>query len=486
MKLGRLLRGLGAAGLVALVSAPLGAGVASAAPPPPPAYTALTKAYPLAWSGAGLSVGDLRVPYVSGLTNNAAVADAHAVLALSDLKRTTMSGEEINGLSCTGFSDTDCKDPFLPHARSERLAGSEPPRIERTASFVGKEGKFPGRIHSLVECGADCTKDVTHSFAEASGASGEVATYFAIGGSSASQELSLDDRGRLVSVARSTLNDVVIGPKGEVRFSRLTTAATAFGSGADNAKDGRVDLRVENFVILDNPVELTRAGLRLAGGGPSEQEAYDGAKALLEKLKERGITLGLPDFNAQIDRKPDHATVQVQGLRVHFERSVQGPQGVQAQSVASDLELGSTTALVAASDKAGKIEVSDKDGEVVVDSSKLVQPSAGGPAETARPRSGKSQGNDSRSVAKGPGLTFVPQTPAPGAQVPSALPQPATPANPDTALSGEPSRPDQVAFPDVGRALGLRDARAVSRAFGAFLGLGLILPVARLVIRRFG
>ena len=34
--------------------------------------------------------------------------------------------------------------------------------------------------------------------------------------------------------------------------------------------------------------------------------------------------------------------------------------------------------------------------------------------------------------------------------------------------------------------LGLRDARGVSRAFGAFLALGLILPLARFVIRRLG
>jgi hypothetical protein len=38
----------------------------------------------------------------------------------------------------------------------------------------------------------------------------------------------------------------------------------------------------------------------------------------------------------------------------------------------------------------------------------------------------------------------------------------------------------------VQRNLGLRGANSVSRAFGAFLGLGLILPLARFVIRRLG
>jgi hypothetical protein len=49
--------------------------------------------------------------------------------------------------------------------------------------------------------------------------------------------------------------------------------------------------------------------------------------------------------------------------------------------------------------------------------------------------------------------------------------------------------PNYTALPsldDVQRNLGLRGAHSVSRAFGAFLGLGLILPLARFVIRRLG
>jgi hypothetical protein len=38
----------------------------------------------------------------------------------------------------------------------------------------------------------------------------------------------------------------------------------------------------------------------------------------------------------------------------------------------------------------------------------------------------------------------------------------------------------------VERKLGLRGAHSVSRAFGAFFGLGLILPLARFLIRRLG
>jgi len=39
---------------------------------------------------------------------------------------------------------------------------------------------------------------------------------------------------------------------------------------------------------------------------------------------------------------------------------------------------------------------------------------------------------------------------------------------------------------DLERNLGLKGARSVSRAFGAFLGLGLILPLPRFLIRRLG
>jgi len=52
-----------------------------------------------------------------------------------------------------------------------------------------------------------------------------------------------------------------------------------------------------------------------------------------------------------------------------------------------------------------------------------------------------------------------------------------------------PGNPDETALPSIGdveRNLGLRGAHSVSRAFGAFFGLGLILPLARFLIRRLG
>ena len=47
--------------------------------------------------------------------------------------------------------------------------------------------------------------------------------------------------------------------------------------------------------------------------------------------------------------------------------------------------------------------------------------------------------------------------------------------------------PGQTALPSPKDVIdNLRGAHAVSRAFGAFFGLGLILPLARFLIRRLG
>ena len=56
----------------------------------------------------------------------------------------------------------------------------------------------------------------------------------------------------------------------------------------------------------------------------------------------------------------------------------------------------------------------------------------------------------------------------------------------DPARSPDPDEVVLLSLKDVQRKLGLRGAHSVSRAFGAFLGLGLILPLARFVIRRLG
>ena len=275
------------------------------------------------------------------------------------------------------------------------------------------------------------------------------------------------------------------------------------GAGAENSKDGRADLRATDFVILDNPVELTRAGIRLANGAQSEQEAYDGGKVLLQKLKDRGITLELPDFNAQVTRKPDHVTVDTDGLHFRFDQSVQNP-AFPSSALSHPLELGHSTAVVAAFDNQRHVEVKmGKDGEVVVDSQPVgaspVTPGAGGPVKTATPPVNPSNprpGTGSRPTPTGRGSQPNP-TQKPVATPGTATPDTGGPSDPGQISSDLPSptgppvpldNPDESAnaITDAARKLGLRDAHSVSSAFGAFLGLGLILPLARFVIRRLG
>jgi hypothetical protein len=461
---------------------------ASAAPAAPAAYTVLARAYPLFWAGSsGLPVDDLKVPYVSGVTNNLPLTEAKAALARPDLSVAAMRGGSIEGLTCSGYDESKCRDPFLPEAEAGHVS-IDPAHHEQAASFSGKEGKYPGSIHALTDCGADCGNQLVRTLGEAAGPGGGLGGYITIGGSSASHDTAIDDAGRLTGVARSELRDGVIGPKGEIRFSSLSTTATATGLGAANSKDGRGDIRVENFVILDQAVELTPAGLRLASGAPSEQEAYDGAKALLEELKKRGITLELPDFASQVDRQPDFVTVKVKGFTVRFDQSVQAPPGVPAQTVSQVLDLGSSTALVAAFDREREITISE--GDTVQASPEQPAP-APGPTSPSPP-----------SGAKGTGVKPAKQTPASRAVLPSnegikidtpapaAVDQPDQPAGPEVpATPGETLGPDNQALPSADQivdTLGLRGARSVSRAFGAFLGLGLILPLARFVIRRLG
>jgi hypothetical protein len=506
MKLGRLPRGMGAAALSVLAPVLLAPSAASAAPAAPPAYVVFASARPMFWSGSSsLPVADLRVPFVQGETNNLAAAKGSASLALPDRTVKPMSGESIQGLTCTGFEAEKCKDPFWPEALASHPISPDGGREDRSAFFVGKDGKFPGSIRAVTDCSGRCGEQLVHSLAEAAGPAGALPGYISIAGSSAGQDLSIDDKGRLVGTARSELRNVVIGPRSEVRIGTLLATAQAIGAGAENSKEGRADLRASDFVILDNPVELTRAGIRLANGAPSDKEAYDGGRVLLQQLKDRGIILELPDFNAQVTRKPDHVTVDTGGLTVRFDQSVQGP--VPASTQTQPLELGHSTAVVAAFDSERQVDVKmNPQGQVVVDSQPVgTTPLAPGPdgtsdssATTAEPGSSRGRADPSHPV-QDPRVVPPPSSgspsPVPGtggtvAPGNDATLPPSEVTSPTQTLGPPPpaTDPGEAAFKadQLARSLGLRDARSVSRAFGAFLGLGLILPLARFVIRRLG
>jgi hypothetical protein len=202
--------------------------------------------------------------------------------------------------------------------------------------------------------------------------------------------------------------------------------------------------------------------------------------------------------------------VNVRGLTVWFERSV---GSVAANAISYPLDLGHATAVVAALDVNRHVDVKEgENGDVVVQTTAPPSnaqasgpgpsgPSSGGPAAT-QPRSGNdNRGSGTRgSTPSGGGSRPIPSTTPPGAVNPStATPSagdqaPATPADPGSTgdVTGDlplPPNPDEAALPSPGEiadSLGLRGAHSVSRAFGAFLGLGLILPLARFVIRRLG
>jgi hypothetical protein len=162
---------------------------------------------------------------------------------------------------------------------------------------------------------------------------------------------------------------------------------------------------------------------------------------------------------------------------------VQGPQGVPTQGVASDLELGTVTALVAAVEEPGKIQV--RNGDVVLETSgdlHDVRTPAVAPPPQPAPKGNRPSEPVPPVVRVKPVITVGPPTP----DGPPGRPVETPPDAATDEVASPPPAPETQAFPDIRRALGLRDARAVSRAFGAFIALGLVLPLARLVIRRFG
>ena len=495
MKLGSLPRGLAVAALAAVTVVPLAASSAAAAPAAPTAYAMFGKAEPFTWGGSSGAVGNLHVPFVWGKTNNASIAKSEAKLVAPDESPKPLAGDAIAGLQCVGFDEKSCKDPFVAQAQVEH-AGPDAKVLEQAANWPGKDGKFPGNIRAVTNCGGNCGPQLVQTVGSAAGSSGVLTGYVSIGSSSASHDLSIDDKGRLVSFAKSQLDNVVIGPKGQVQFSSLVATAQATGAGSESSKDGRAEVRVNDFRILGYPVELTRAGLRLANGGPSEQEAYDGAKALLQRLKdEHGIILEIPNFDEQVTKAPAHVSVVAQGLRVTFR---QGVGNVNASALSAPLQFGHSTAVVAALDAPGRtMNVNENSGDVPTVENTQAAPAPPAPKDDGptAPRNNKgtptTKGGPRETKGDDPTPPSSNGQTSPTAPSNGELPVPPTQAPVPPANDGTPppTNPDEVVLPsldEVRDTLGLRGAQSVSRAFGAFLGLGLILPLARFVIRRLG
>jgi hypothetical protein len=113
------------------------------------------------------------------------------------------------------------------------------------------------------------------------------------------------------------------------------------------------------------------------------------------------------------------------------------------------------------------------------------------------PGASQARSNNDRTTPSGRtstpprGTASTAQTPPQGGDLPTP-PPPVEPVAPGVEVADPatpPADPTETALPSISEVqnkLGLRGAQAVSRAFGAFLGLGLILPLARFVIRRLG
>jgi hypothetical protein len=263
------------------------------------------------------------------------------------------------------------------------------------------------------------------------------------------------------------------------------------------------------MVILGNPVELTGAGLKLSHGAVSEQEAYDGAKALVAKLRdEHGIGLEFGNQADDIVREASQVTVRVAALTLRFDPSVQAPGSV-GTSIEQVVSLGSSTMLVMAFDRERQIDVRYEGDDMVVQAQPEGQaaPASSTSAPAAPPSTkGEPTVSTNAPARSQPGTTVPKLQPNGDVKVrvknPAPAPAPAPtapPVTPGPELNGEelpaptttesplPSTGiDEEAFGIRDLTEGLKDARAVSRAFGAFLALGLILPLARFVIKRFG
>src|SRR5438552_7616322 len=246
----RLPRGLVVAAVAAVTVVPLAASAGAAAPAPatPTAYSVFGSAAPFLWADSSrVPVGNLHVPFVVGSTDNVGLANSYAALAVPDKSNKTLSGDTIDGLACNGYDPKLCRDPFEAIAKADHK-GLVPGHSEQDATFTGKDGKLPGGIHAITDCpAANCGAQFVHSTGSGAAPAGALPGYVSVGSSSASHDLSIDDKGRLVSLARSELDNVSIGPKNEVHFSSLVTTAQAIGTGAENSKDGHADLRIADF-----------------------------------------------------------------------------------------------------------------------------------------------------------------------------------------------------------------------------------------------
>ena len=289
MKLGRLLGGLSTASALTLASFCL-APASGAAPTPPASYAAAGARLPAVLGrlrraiGGGRTAGPVRL---RGDQPRRRSPGPRPSSPCPTCPPRPMTGEQIARPDLHGLSEKRCADPFLPEATVGHSSRRPGERRDQAASFGGKDSKWPGHIDALNSCDGDCGNQLVRTLSEAAGARRRAERLHHLGRVAAGPPRRHRRRlrpahGRCPLRAAGRRHR----PEGEVTFSRLTSTATRLRPGVRRTpRTARPDRRRRHGHPRQRRGADPRPVCSCPAGPPSEQEAYDGAKALLESAQ---------------------------------------------------------------------------------------------------------------------------------------------------------------------------------------------------------
>ncbi len=308
-----------------------------------------------------------------------------------------------------------CREAQVEHA------GPDARHAERWPPSWGKDGKFPGqhprrhRLRRELRPPARPTRS-----ARPTGPAGALAGYVSVGSSSASHDLSIDDKGRLVSRPLASSTTSRSGPKNEVHFSSLVTTAHAPRRRC-REHQGRPGRHPDQRLL--HPRQPGRAdpgraapGQRRpvrAGGlrrrqGPAAEAEGRGASPRAAQLRRPGGP-----------KTPTHVAVEAKGLRVTLRAGGRVARGRSA----TRLELGHATAVVAALDAPGRtMDVNENASGVPTVENTQTAPASPGPTPAA-PR--EHRRNDSGHPTASPPTKPAGTVPKDDRRLPRRRPAPA-------------------------------------------------------------
>ena len=118
----------------------------AAAPAAPTAYTVFGKAQPLVWgSSSSVPVGNLHVPFVSGKTNNVAIAKSDAKLADPDENPKPLAGDAISRPDLHAATTRSSARTRSSRMAQAEHAGPDARHLEQAATFAGQGREVPGQ-----------------------------------------------------------------------------------------------------------------------------------------------------------------------------------------------------------------------------------------------------------------------------------------------------------------------------------------------------